>query len=74
MKKSFYLVLLVVNFFANAQDNYVNTVEFSLPRIKDSENFFFSEWELNPAEMSNKLSDIEALQKIEKKLPWRNHT
>lgn len=67
MKKSFYLVLLVVNFFANAQDNYVNTVEFSLPRIKDSENFFFSEWELNPAEMSNKLSDIEALQKTNSK-------
>ncbi len=67
MKKSFYIVVLLVNFFANAQENYATSVEFSLPRIKGSENFYFSEWELNPAEMPNKLSDIEALQKTNSK-------
>ena len=67
MKKSFYIVVLLVNFFANAQENYATSIEFSLPRIKGSENFFFSEWELNPAEMLNKFSDVEALQNTNSK-------
>jgi len=67
MKKSFYIIVLLVNFFANAQENYATSVEFSMPRIKGSENFFFSEWELNPVEMPNKLSDIEALEKTNSK-------
>lgn len=48
-----------------AQDRYSHDYGFEakMPQIKDTESFFYSEWELNPAEMPNKLSDMETLKK-----------
>lgn len=68
MKKLFLLQLFFISSLSIAQDWYSNTntsydYELRMPQIKNAENFFYSEWELNPAEMPNKLSDIETLKK-----------
>ncbi|WP_288983987.1 hypothetical protein [uncultured Flavobacterium sp.] len=66
MKKIFILYMFFVTFTTVAQDWYPNDgyeFQIRMPEIRNLENFFYNEWELNPAEISFKLSDIEMLKK-----------
>jgi antitoxin component YwqK of YwqJK toxin-antitoxin module len=65
MKKLFILHLFFISFLSLAQDQYFSESGFEvrMPQIRNIEDFFYSEWELNPAEMPNKLSDMDALKK-----------
>lgn len=65
MKKLFLLPIFCISFFSLAQDRYSTDFGFEvrMPQIKNAENFYYTEWELNPAEIPNKLSDVEALKK-----------
>ena len=58
--------MFFVTFTTVAQDWYPNDgyeFQIRMPEIRNLENFFYNEWELNPAEISFKLSDIEMLKK-----------
>lgn len=65
MKNLIIIVSIIFCSVVNAQFNSYSA-DFSMPRIRDFENFFFSEWELNPSEMPIKFSDIEQLKKEDK--------
>lgn len=62
MKKLFTLLFLVFSALVFSQQYYSGNYA-SMPRLDDADNFYYIEWELNPADFPNRLSDIETLKK-----------
>jgi uncharacterized protein len=66
MKKIISIVLILFSITMFSQEYYSRNyelLEFSLPKIRQNENFFFTEWEINLSESPNQLSEIETLKK-----------
>lgn len=60
MKKLLTLLFLGFYSFSFAQE-YFSSYE-RIPRLDEADHFYYIEWELNPADFPNKLSDIETLK------------
>lgn len=62
MKKLFTLAFLGFSALVFSQQYYSGNFA-SMPRLDEADMFYYIEWELNPADFPNKLSDIETLKK-----------
>lgn len=69
MKQLFIFSMFLISSVLMAQNAYINNeydIEIRMPDIRNMASFFYSEWELDPADMSNKLTDVETLKKSNK--------
>jgi len=70
MKKLLNIFFILLHTLVFSQTRYsTHNVRFGseMPELKEADVFFYSEWEANPADFPNKLSDIVNLQKLNKK-------
>lgn len=67
MKKLITIFFILFNTLIFSQKKYFSDFSLkNLPNLEDASNFFYTEWEVNPADFPNKLSDIENLKKSNK--------
>ncbi|WP_289663452.1 toxin-antitoxin system YwqK family antitoxin [Flavobacterium panacagri] len=65
MKKRILLYFVLLNTAVFSQSQYVNYR--NLPDFENTEQYFYNQWELNPADFANKLSDVMNQKKLNKR-------